>query len=342
LDPSVERGNWKTEEDERLKKAFETHGARWAFIARDIEGRTAQQCRARFYQLNQTQEEEEKGKKKKKKRQTTDEAEEDGAKKDEEEGEKRKKRKTSGTKSSGGKENANSNSNKSGTKPNVKFAPVAKGSLAEAFPPITASMEQISLREEKDEAKKGSLEPIQFDKVAAMKENTDDATAATLSVPAKKKKPATGTDDGEETMNVNKNHQRFFALDPSKSVTAPSTPEEKTEKPPPARSSRSTKKTTPTLFSPPTKKRSKFSSATPTTDSANNNKNNKGSKPKNAAKPKASRRTPALTDGRRRTSIVKNDAFRGTEDDTLTLLCAAADRLESLFSPPAVVESFSP
>ena len=190
----MERGNWKTEEDERLKKAFETHGARWAFIARDIEGRTAQQCRARFYQLNQTQEEEEKGKKKKKKRQTTDEAEEDGAKKDEEEGEKRKKRKTSGTKSSGGKENANSNSNKSGTKPNAKFAPVAKGSLAEAFPPITASMEQISLREEKDEAKKGSLEPIQFDKVAAMKENTDDATAATLSVPAKKKKPATGTD----------------------------------------------------------------------------------------------------------------------------------------------------
>ena len=111
LDPSVERGNWKKEEDEQLRKAFETHGARWAFLARDIEGRTAQQCRARFYQLRQIEEEreEEEEKKKKKKRQTfsdeEEEKEEDGAKKDEEDEKKRKKRKTSG------KENANTNSN---------------------------------------------------------------------------------------------------------------------------------------------------------------------------------------------------------------------------------------
>ena len=91
LDPSVERGNWKKEEDEQLRKAFETHGARWAFLARDIEGRTAQQCRARFYQLRQIEgerEEEEEEKKKKKKRQTfsdeeEEKKEEDGAKKDE-------------------------------------------------------------------------------------------------------------------------------------------------------------------------------------------------------------------------------------------------------------------
>ncbi|CAL6353192.1 unnamed protein product [Bathycoccus prasinos] len=137
LDPSVERGNWKKEEDERLRKAFETHGARWAFLARDIEGRTAQQCRARFYQLRQIEEEreeEEEEKKKKKKRQTfsdeEEEKEEDGAKKDEEDEKKRKKRKTSG------KENANTNSNnKNGTKSSAtKIVTVAKGSLAEAFP----------------------------------------------------------------------------------------------------------------------------------------------------------------------------------------------------------------
>ena len=333
LDPSVERGNWKKEEDEQLRKAFETHGARWAFLARDIEGRTAQQCRARFYQLRQIEEEreeEEEEKKKKKKRQTfsdeEEEKEEDGAKKDEEDEKKRKKRKTSG------KENANTNSNnKNGSKSSAtKIVTVAKGSLAEAFPPITASMEQISLREENDAAKKGSLEPTQFDQVAAMSESADNATAMTT--PVKKKNPVTtGTEDGAE---INENHHRFFALkDPSKSVSAPSTPEEKAEKSPPARSSRSTKKTTPTLPSVNTKKRGKLSSTTPTNTGSNNNK---GSKSK--TKPKTSRRTPEKLNGeggqrRRKTSIIKKDAFRGIEDDTLTLLCAAADRLESLFPP---------
>ncbi|CCO15211.1 predicted protein [Bathycoccus prasinos] len=337
LDPSVERGNWKKEEDEQLRKAFETHGARWAFLARDIEGRTAQQCRARFYQLRQIEEEreeeeEEKKKKKKKKRQTfsdeeEEKKEEDGAKKDEEDEKKRKKRKTSG------KENANTNSNnKNGSKSSAtKIVTVAKGSLAEAFPPITASMEQISLREENDAAKKGSLEPTQFDQVAAMSESADNATAMTT--PVKKKNPVTtGTEDGAE---INENHHRFFALkDPSKSVSAPSTPEEKAEKSPPARSSRSTKKTTPTLPSVTTKKRGKLSSTTPTNTGSNNNKGSNKSK----TKPKTSRRTPEKLNGeggqrRRKTSIIKKDAFRGIEDDTLTLLCAAADRLESLFPP---------
>ena len=334
LDPSVERGNWKKEEDEQLRKAFETHGARWAFLARDIEGRTAQQCRARFYQLRQIEEEreeEEEEKKKKKKRQTfsdeEEEKEEDGAKKDEEDEKKRKKRKTSG------KENANTNSNnKNGSKSSAtKIVTVAKGSLAEAFPPITASMEQISLREENDAAKKGSLEPTQFDQVAAMSENADNATAMTT--PVKKKNPVTtGTEDGAE---INENHHRFFALkDPSKSVSAPSTPEEKAEKSPPARSSRSTKKTTSTLPSVTTKKRGKLSSTTPTNTGSNNNKGSNKSK----TKPKTSRRTPEKLNGeggqrRRKTSIIKKDVFRGIEDDTLTLLCAAADRLESLFPP---------
>ena len=336
LDPSVERGNWKKEEDEQLRKAFETHGARWAFLARDIEGRTAQQCRARFYQLRQIEEEreeeEEEKKKKKKKRQTfsdeeEEKKEEDGAKKDEEDEKKRKKRKTSG------KENANTNSNnKNGSKSSAtKIVTVAKGSLAEAFPPITASMEQISLREENDAAKKGSLEPTQFDQVAAMSESADNATAMTT--PVKKKNPVTtGTEDGAE---INENHHRFFALkDPSKSVSAPSTPEEKAEKSPPARSSRSTKKTTPTLPSVTTKKRGKLSSTTPTNTGSNNNKGSNKSK----TKPKTSRRTPEKLNGeggqrRRKTSIIKKDAFRGIEDDTLTLLCAAADRLESLFPP---------
>ena len=98
-------------------------------------------------------------------------------------------------------------------------------------------MEQISLREENDTAKKGSLEPTQFDQVAAMSENADNAT--TMTTPVKKKNPVTtGTEDGAEKMNINENHHRFFALkDPSKSVSAPSTPEEKAEKSPPARSS---------------------------------------------------------------------------------------------------------
>ena len=48
VDPCVARGNWTLEEDEKLTKEHETLGAKWAVIAREIEGRTAQQCRARF------------------------------------------------------------------------------------------------------------------------------------------------------------------------------------------------------------------------------------------------------------------------------------------------------
>ena len=67
-------------------KEHETLGAKWAVIAREIEGRTAQQCRARFYQLRQIQrdEEEEEKKKKKKKKKTADGEENDGEKKEEE------------------------------------------------------------------------------------------------------------------------------------------------------------------------------------------------------------------------------------------------------------------
>ena len=68
VDPSVARGNWTLEEDEKLTKEHETLGAKWAVIAREIEGRTAQQCRARFYQLKQIQRDEEEEEKKKKKK----------------------------------------------------------------------------------------------------------------------------------------------------------------------------------------------------------------------------------------------------------------------------------
>ena len=83
VDPSVARGNWTLEEDEKLMKEHETLGAKWAVIAREIEGRTAQQCRARFYQLRQIQRDEEEEEKKKKKK-TADGEENDGEKKEEE------------------------------------------------------------------------------------------------------------------------------------------------------------------------------------------------------------------------------------------------------------------
>ena len=213
VDPSVARGNWTLEEDEKLTKEHETLGAKWAVIAREIEGRTAQQCRARFYQLKQIQRDEEEEKKKKKKKKTVD-----------------------------------------------------------------------------------------------------------------------GEENDENGENKNGNENRSFAQDPSKSITEPSTPEEEAEKPPTARTSRSTKKTTlPTLFSAATKRKPSSATAAPARSNA------KGSTTK-TAKPKTSRRRTPTNGGRR--TVIKNDAFRGNQDDTLTLLCAAADRLEGLFSSTTQRHSF--
>ncbi len=243
-------------------KEHETLGAKWAVIAREIEGRTAQQCRARFYQLKQIQRDEEEEKKKKKKK-TADGEENDGEKKEEEKEQqqnqekKRKKRKMSAEENtdSSNENNNNNKEKKNKKKINANDAKivVAKGSfLSEAFPTITASMEQISLLEENDAMKKGSLEPIQFNqKTMAMSVNV--TTTST-----KKRKPTNGNENGE---NKNGNENRSFAQDPSKSISEPSTPEEEAEKPATARASRSTKKTTlPTLFSAATKR--KPSSAT--------------------------------------------------------------------------------
>ncbi len=326
VDPSVARGNWTLEEDEKLTKEHETLGAKWAVIAREIEGRTAQQCRARFYQLKQIQRDEEEEEKKKKKK-TADGEENDGEKKEEEKEQqnqekKRKKRKTSAEENTDSSNENNNNINnkekKNKKKINANDAKivVAKGSfLSEAFPTITASMEQISLLEENDAMKKGSLEPIQFNqKTMAMSANV--TTTST-----KKRKPTNGNENGE---NKNGNENRSFAQDPSKSITEPSTPEEEAEKPPTARTSRSTKKTTlPTLFSAATKRKPSSATAAPARSNA------KGSTTK-TAKPKTSRRRTPTNRGRR--TVIKNDAFRGNQDDTLTLLCAAADRLEGLFS----------
>tara|TARA_B100001540_G_scaffold160685_1_gene142200 strand:+ start:283 stop:1407 length:1125 start_codon:yes stop_codon:yes gene_type:complete len=340
VDPSVARGNWTLEEDEKLTKEHETLGAKWAVIAREIEGRTAQQCRARFYQLKQIQRDEEEEKKKKKKKKTADGEENDGEKKEEEKEQqqnqekKRKKRKMSAeenTDSSNENNNNNNNNNNNKEKKNKKKINandakivVAKGSfLSEAFPPITASMEQISLLEENDAMKKESLEPIQFNqKTMAMSANV--TTTST-----KKRKPTNGNENGE---NKNGNENRSFAQDPSKSITEPSTPEEEAEKPPTARTSRSTKKTTlPTLFSAATKRKPSSATAAPARSNA------KGSTTK-TAKPKTSRRRTPTNRGRR--TVIKNDAFRGNQDDTLTLLCAAADRLEGLFSSTTQRRSF--
>ena len=148
VDPSVARGNWTLEEDEKLMKEHETLGAKWAVIAREIEGRTAQQCRARFYQLRQIQRDEEEEEKKKKK--TADGEENDGEKKEEEKEQqnqekKRKKRKTSAEENTDSSNENNNNINnkekKNKKKINANDAKivVAKGSfLSEAFPTITA------------------------------------------------------------------------------------------------------------------------------------------------------------------------------------------------------------
>ncbi|KAL6776472.1 hypothetical protein ACKKBG_A21265 [Auxenochlorella protothecoides x Auxenochlorella symbiontica] len=51
LDPSVRRVSWHPTEDEKLRELVAEHGASWSFISRFMEGRTAQQVRARWCQL---------------------------------------------------------------------------------------------------------------------------------------------------------------------------------------------------------------------------------------------------------------------------------------------------
>ena len=54
LDPAVKRESWSTGEDRRLAELRVAHGANWSAIARRVENRTAQQCRARWFQAHFT------------------------------------------------------------------------------------------------------------------------------------------------------------------------------------------------------------------------------------------------------------------------------------------------
>ncbi|KAI0036003.1 hypothetical protein K488DRAFT_41939 [Vararia minispora EC-137] len=48
LDPSVKKGRWTDEEDERLKRAIVAFGKSWVDVATVMEGRTSDQCREHF------------------------------------------------------------------------------------------------------------------------------------------------------------------------------------------------------------------------------------------------------------------------------------------------------
>lgn len=52
LDPNVTRGAWRAEEDVALRDLYNRLGPKWSLICRSVPGRTAQQCRARWFQID--------------------------------------------------------------------------------------------------------------------------------------------------------------------------------------------------------------------------------------------------------------------------------------------------
>ncbi|KAK9797749.1 hypothetical protein WJX73_005770 [Symbiochloris irregularis] len=52
LDPSIKREAWQPHEDATLQSLYGQYGSQWSAIAHGINGRTAQQCRARFFQID--------------------------------------------------------------------------------------------------------------------------------------------------------------------------------------------------------------------------------------------------------------------------------------------------
>ncbi|CAX42310.1 Myb-like DNA-binding protein, putative [Candida dubliniensis CD36] len=51
LNPSLRRGKWSKEEDEKLVRAFEKYGASWLKVSQEIEGRTDDQCAKRYMEV---------------------------------------------------------------------------------------------------------------------------------------------------------------------------------------------------------------------------------------------------------------------------------------------------
>lgn len=51
LDPNIRKCQWQVHEDELLKQQYEALGPQWSNISKFLQGRTAQQCRARWFQL---------------------------------------------------------------------------------------------------------------------------------------------------------------------------------------------------------------------------------------------------------------------------------------------------
>jgi len=54
LDPKVKRDAWSTKEDRALAELKHQHGTNWSAIAKSLSNRTAQQCRARWFQAHFT------------------------------------------------------------------------------------------------------------------------------------------------------------------------------------------------------------------------------------------------------------------------------------------------
>ena len=52
LDPTVTRGAWDAKEDAELRALYAALGPKWSRICDSVPGRTAQQCRARWFQID--------------------------------------------------------------------------------------------------------------------------------------------------------------------------------------------------------------------------------------------------------------------------------------------------
>jgi len=51
LDPNIRKCSWLAREDDILKAKYNELGSQWSNISKHLAGRTAQQCRARWFQV---------------------------------------------------------------------------------------------------------------------------------------------------------------------------------------------------------------------------------------------------------------------------------------------------